>query len=67
MNTVRPCQKQPGFVSATLLKEDEKEAIEQRVIRFQSLEAAVAWRGSLDHETLYKENADQLYDVIAQK
>jgi antibiotic biosynthesis monooxygenase (ABM) superfamily enzyme len=66
--------KQPGFVSVVLLKEHEKEAIYQMVIRFQSLETAAAWRDSADHKalspkikSLYTENAVQIYKVIAQK
>ncbi len=66
--------KQPGFVSVTLLKEHEKEAVYQMVIRFQSLETAGAWRDSADHKSLspkikplYKESTVQVYEVIAQK
>ena len=66
--------KQPGFVSVTLLKEHEKEAVYQMVIRFQSLETAAAWRDSDDHKALspkikafYKESIVQVYEVIAQK
>jgi antibiotic biosynthesis monooxygenase (ABM) superfamily enzyme len=66
--------KQPGFVSVTLLKEHEKEAAYQMVIRFQSLETATAWRDSDDHKALspkikalYKKNTVQVYEVIAQK
>jgi len=66
--------KQPGFVSVTLLKEHEKEAVYQMVIRFQSLGTAAAWRDSDDHkalspkiEALYKESTIQVYEVIAQK
>jgi antibiotic biosynthesis monooxygenase (ABM) superfamily enzyme len=66
--------KQPGFVSVALLKEHEKEAVYQMVIRFQSLETATAWRDSADHKALspkikalYKENIVQVYEVIAQK
>ena len=66
--------KQPGFVSVTLLKEHEKEAVYQMVIRFQSLETAAAWRDSADHKTLspqikvlYNESTVQVYEVIAQK
>ena len=44
--------RQPGFVSVTLLKEHEKEAVYQMVIRFQSLETAAAWRDSADHKAL---------------
>jgi antibiotic biosynthesis monooxygenase (ABM) superfamily enzyme len=64
--------KQPGFVSVTLLKEHEKKAVHQMVIRFQSLETAAAWRGSADHEALslkikamYTESTVQVYEVIA--
>jgi antibiotic biosynthesis monooxygenase (ABM) superfamily enzyme len=65
---------QPGFVSVTLLKEHEKEAIYQMVIRFQSLETAAAWRDSADHKALspkikafYSESTVQVYEVIAKK
>ena len=66
--------KQPGFISVTLLKEHEKEAAYQMVIRFQSLETAAAWRDSADHKALspkikalYKESTAQVCGVIAQK
>jgi len=66
--------KQPGFVSVTLLKEHEKEAVYQMVIRFQSLETAAAWRNSTEHKALsprikalVKESTIQVYEVIAQK
>ncbi len=66
--------KQPGFVSVALLKEHEKEAIYQMVIRFQSLETAAAWRDSTDHKALspkikalYSESNVQVYEVIAQR
>jgi len=66
--------RQPGFVSVTLLKEHEKEAVYQMVIRFQSLETAAAWRDSADHKalspkikSLYKESTVQVYEVTAQK
>ena len=64
--------KQPGFVSVTLLKEHEKEATYQMVIRFQSLETAAAWRDSADHKALspkvkalYSGSSVQVYEVIA--
>jgi len=64
--------KQPGFVSVVLLKEHEKGAIYQMVIRFQSLETAAAWRDSAEHKALspkikalYKESIVQVYEVIA--
>jgi antibiotic biosynthesis monooxygenase (ABM) superfamily enzyme len=63
--------KQPGFVSVTLLKEHEKEAIYQMAIRFQSLETAAAWRDSADHKALspkikalYSESTVLVYEVI---
>ncbi len=66
--------RQPGFVSVTLLKGHEKEAVYQMVIRFQSLETAAAWRDSADHKALspkikalYKESTVQVYEVMAQK
>lgn len=66
--------KQPGFVSVFLLKEHEKEAIYQMVIRFQSLETAAAWRDSADHKALspkikalYRESSVQVYEVVAQR
>ncbi len=66
--------KQPGFVSVALLKEHDKEAVYQMVIRFQSLETAAAWRDSADHKALspkikalYQGSAVQVYEVIAQK
>ena len=66
--------KQPGFISVNLLREHQKEAVYQMVIRFQSLETAAAWRDSADHKALsprikalYKESTVQVYEVIAQK
>jgi antibiotic biosynthesis monooxygenase (ABM) superfamily enzyme len=65
---------QPGFVSVTLLKEHEKQAVYQMVIRFQSLETAAAWRDSADHKALspkikalYTESTAQVYEVIEQR
>ena len=66
--------RQSGFVSVTLLKEQEKEAVYQMVIRFQSLETAAAWRDSEAHKALsprikalYSASTVQVYDVMAQK
>ena len=63
--------KQPGFISVTLLKEHEKEAVYQMVIRFQSLETAAGWRDSTDHKALspkikalYKDSTVQVYDIL---
>jgi antibiotic biosynthesis monooxygenase (ABM) superfamily enzyme len=65
--------KQSGFVSVSLLKEHEKEAIYQMVIRFQSLKTAAAWRDSAEHKALspkikalYTESTVQVYEVMAQ-
>ncbi len=64
--------KQPGFVSVTLLKEQEKETVYQMAIRFESLATAAAWRDSADHKALapkikalYADNSIVVYDVIA--
>jgi antibiotic biosynthesis monooxygenase (ABM) superfamily enzyme len=66
--------RQPGFGSVILLKEHEKEAIYQMVIRFQSLETAASWRDSAEHKALspkikalYKESTIQVYEVITQR
>ena len=66
--------KQPSFVSVTLLKEHEKDAVYQMVICFQSLDTAAAWRDSADHKALspkikalYKESTVQVYEVLAQR
>jgi len=63
--------RQLGFVSVALLKEYGKEPIYQKVIRFQSLETAAAWRESKDHtdlsprlKSLYTESSVQVYDVV---
>ena len=63
--------KQPGFASVTLLKEHEKEATYQMVIRFKSFETAAAWRDSADHKALspkvkalHSGSSVQVYDVI---
>ncbi len=57
-----------------VLKEHEKDAVYQMVIRFQSIETAAAWRDSSDHKALspkikalYKESTVQVYEVIAPK
>jgi antibiotic biosynthesis monooxygenase (ABM) superfamily enzyme len=66
--------RQAGFISVTLLKEHDKEAVYQMVIRFQSLETAAAWRDTADHKAfspkikaLYTCSTVQVYGVIAQK
>ena len=65
--------RQPGFVSVGLLKEQGGESPRyQMLIRFESLEAAAAWRDSADHKALspkikalYTGSAAQVYDVVA--
>jgi len=64
--------RQPGFVSVALLKEQEKEAVYQLAIRFESLATAAAWRESADHKALapkikalYQDSSVAVYDVIA--
>lgn len=66
--------KQPGYVSVALLKEQERTAVYQMTIRFQSLESAAAWRESADHKALspkikafYKDSTVRVYNVIAQR
>jgi antibiotic biosynthesis monooxygenase (ABM) superfamily enzyme len=66
--------RQPGFVSVALLKEHEKEAVYQMLIRFQTLETAAAWRDSEDHKALspkikalYTSSTVQVYEVMAQR
>ncbi len=66
--------KQPGFVSVTLLKEHDQEAVYQMAIRFQSLETAAAWRDSAEHKALspkikalYSESRVQVYEVVSGK
>lgn len=64
--------RQLGFVSVALVKEYGKEPIYQKVIRFQFLETAAAWRESKDHtdlpprlKSLYIDSSLQVYDVVA--
>ncbi len=64
--------RRPGFVSVALLKEQDKEAVYQMVIRFQSLETAAGWRDSAEHKALsprmkalYKDSTVQVYEVVA--
>ncbi len=66
--------KQTGFVSVALLKEQDREAVYQMVIRFQSFETATAWRDSVEHKALsprikalYKGSTVQVYEVVAEK
>ncbi|NLG72700.1 MAG: antibiotic biosynthesis monooxygenase [Chloroflexi bacterium] len=62
----------PGFVSVGLLREQEDPHKFQMVIRFESAEAAAAWRESDRHKALsprlkalYSESQLKVYDVVA--
>jgi heme-degrading monooxygenase HmoA len=62
----------PGYIKVELLREQENPGKYQMVIRFESLEAAAAWRRSNAHQALqpkikalYSNNQQQIYDVIA--
>jgi heme-degrading monooxygenase HmoA len=44
--------KMPGFIKVELLREQEKPTAYQMVIRFDSAEAAAAWRASPQHQAL---------------
>ncbi len=62
----------PGFVKVELLREQEKSTVFQMVIRFETSEAAAAWRASPEHvalsprlKALYIESRVQVYEVVA--
>lgn len=62
----------PGFVKVELLRDHSDAQLYQMVIRFQSAEAASAWRDSQAHQALkprlkalYVGSSLQVYDVIA--
>ena len=44
--------KMPGFIKVELLREQEKPTAYQMVIRFESTDAATAWRASSEHQAL---------------
>jgi heme-degrading monooxygenase HmoA len=44
--------KMPGFIKVELLREQEKPSAYQMVIRFESADAATAWRASSEHQAL---------------
>lgn len=61
----------PGFISASLLQEHEQSSNIKMVLRFESLEAAAAWRASEKHEELkpslkshYEGSELLVYDVL---
>jgi heme-degrading monooxygenase HmoA len=61
----------PGFVSANLLQDQEESSDLKMVLRFESIDAAAAWRSSPAHEELkprlkaHYEGSDVLvYDMV---
>lgn len=65
--------RQPGFVSVSLLKGQDQEALYRLAIRFESLETAAAWRESADHKALaprikalYTDSSVQVFEVVGQ-
>ena len=61
-----------GFVRVELLREQENPLRYQMVIRFETSEAAAAWRNSPDHQALspmlkkmYSLSQLQVYEVLA--
>jgi antibiotic biosynthesis monooxygenase (ABM) superfamily enzyme len=53
MKEYRPAMaKMPGFIKVELLREKDKPTTYQMDIRFNSVEAAAAWRASPQHQTL---------------
>lgn len=61
----------PGFVSASLLQDQELESDLEMVLRFESLAAAAEWRQSDAHQTLkprlkshYEGSELTVYDVL---
>jgi heme-degrading monooxygenase HmoA len=63
--------RQPGFVSVTLLCDQEKPSVYQMAIRFDSLETAALWRASAAHQelaprikALYGASSLQVYEVV---
>jgi heme-degrading monooxygenase HmoA len=64
---------QPGFRGAELLRPKESESELVMLLRFDSLEAAQAWRDSADHKrlsptlkALYQGSQVRVFDVLAQ-
>jgi heme-degrading monooxygenase HmoA len=64
--------KMPGYVKVELLRAEEIPTAYQMVIRFESAEAAAAWRLSETHQALsprlkalYSSSQVQVYEVVA--
>ncbi|HMK09934.1 MAG TPA: antibiotic biosynthesis monooxygenase family protein [Anaerolineales bacterium] len=65
--------RQPGFCGAELLRPESGDQLVM-VLRFDSLEAAQAWRASDDHKklsptlkSLYQSSTVQVYTVLAEQ
>jgi heme-degrading monooxygenase HmoA len=61
----------PGFVAVSLLHRQDDTSLYQMAIRFQSVEAADAWRASSQHKALspklkalYSESTVQVHDLV---
>jgi heme-degrading monooxygenase HmoA len=61
-----------GFVNVGLLRRTDQPSQYEMVIRFETSEAAAAWRSSAAHQSLqpkikalYSESQLQVYDVVA--
>jgi len=62
----------PGFIKVELLRQQDSSTTYQMVIRFETAEAASAWRLSPEHQglsprlkALYSTSQLQVYEVIA--
>lgn len=62
----------PGFVKVELLSDQEQPVRYRMVIRFETAEAAAAWRNSAAHQSLqpkikslYQNSELQVFEVIA--
>ena len=62
----------PGFIQVELLRQQDSSTTYQMVIRFETAEAASAWRLSPEHQglsprlkALYSASQLQVYEVIA--
>ena len=62
----------PGFIKVELLREQDSPNLFQMVIRFESSQAAAAWRASPEHQALspklkalYSSSQLKVFEVIA--
>ncbi len=73
INEYRPAMsRMAGFVRVELLREHDFPLLYQMIIRFETLDAAAAWRASSEHQALsprlkacYSSSQVQVYQVIA--